>query len=96
MVAMYMVQIPIRSLTLSLSSILLFTSPSKLTFLQTREGGGPLSLWLHAVHITRKQAGCSGVLDLVPGSSGSQALFSLFRRGTKDLKLLSVTPALVT
>lgn len=37
--------------------------------------GCPLSLWLGAVHITRKQAGCSSVLYLVPSSSCSQALF---------------------
>lgn len=90
----YVVQIPIRSLTFSLASILLSTSISKLTFFLTHKAGCPLSLWLCAVCITRKQAGCSSVLYLVPSSSCSLALFWLFRRETKDLNLLSVNPAL--
>ena len=67
----YVVQIPIRSLTFSLASILLSTSPSKFTFLLTRKADCPLSLWLRAVCITRKQVGCSTVLYMVTSTSCS-------------------------
>lgn len=72
---LYVVQIPIRSFAFSLS-----TSPSKLTFLLTWKTGCPLSLWLDAVRITRKQAGCSSVLYLVPSSSCSQAVLVIQKR----------------